>query len=69
MKLSRDEHDVIAERKYREQEQRELDAYRDGRQAGQEGLAAGLCPDYPSRGERDAWLRGWRETITHRRAA
>lgn len=46
---------------YDEQRQRELDAYLDGREAARAGARPGMCPDYPSRGERDEWLRALRD--------
>jgi ribosome modulation factor len=59
MRLTSHELEQLAERAYREQVQREFDAEQDGREVGKSGGHAGLMPDYQSKGERKAWLRGW----------
>ena len=58
MRLTADERDEKAERELRDQQQRELEAFNEGRRAGMLALAAGLCPEYPSEAERREWLRG-----------
>ena len=69
MRLTAAEREQRDEDRHRRQVQAEVDAFADGKEAGQKGLAAGLCPDYPSSGERRAWLDGWRSTIAKQRVA
>ena len=60
MRLTANEREQRDDAAYQDQVQAELDAYTAGRDAGRAGAAAGCCPDYPSRGECDAWMDGWR---------
>jgi ribosome modulation factor len=69
MRLTAAERDARDEAAYRDQVQREVDAEQDGRDVGRTGAHAGLMPDYPSQGERDAWLRGWQDASRQWRVA